>query len=489
MEEAPLLHQNRASNGHEEEEEEEEEEKVEKSLAKRAIEESNKLWMLSGPAISTSICQYSLGAITQTFAGQVSTLALAVVSVENSVIAGLAFGVMMGMGSASETLCGQVYGAGKITMLGIYMQRSWVILFVTSLILVPVYVFSPPILKLFGQTDEIADATGRFAIWMLPQLFAYALNFPIEKFLQAQGKFSVMACVAGVVLLIHVLLSWLLILKLGWGLVGAAVSLNLSWWLVVSGKLAYIFIWKSDGAWTGFSFQAFKDLFGFVKLSLASAVMLCLEIWYLMIVIVITGHLKNPLIAVDAISICMNINGWDFMIALGFNAAISVRVSNELGAGKPGAAKFSVLVVSTTSIAIGLVCMALVLGTRDHFPYLFSNSAEVRKEVTNLAPLLATTVLLNSLQPVLSGVAIGAGWQALVAYINIGCYYMVGLPAGLLLGFKFGFGVEGIWGGMIGGIVLQTIILTIITSCTNWKKEALEAENRIRKWGGSVAED
>ncbi|XP_043708448.1 protein DETOXIFICATION 33-like isoform X4 [Telopea speciosissima] len=397
--------------------------------------ESKKLWMLAGPAIFTSICQYSLGALTQTFVGQVNALALAAVSVENSVIAGLAFGVMLGMGSALETLCGQAYGAGQITMLGIYMQRSWVILFVTSLFLVPIYVFSPPILKLFGQTDEIADATGKFALWMLPQLFAYALNFPIQKFLQAQRKVLVMAYVAGVVLVIHVLLSWLLILKLGWGLVGAAVSLNFSWWLVVLGQLAYIFIWKSDGAWTGFSFQAFKDLFSFVKLSLASAVMLCLEFWYLMIVTVLAGHLNNALIAVDGISVCMNINGWDFMIALGFNIGISVRVSNELGAGKPRAAKFAILVVSATSISIGLVCMALVLGTRDYFPYIFTNTAEVRKEVTKLAPLLAVTVLLNSLQPVSSGVAIGAGWLALVAYINIGCYYIVGLPAGLLLGF------------------------------------------------------
>lgn len=39
------------------------------------------------------------------------------------------------------------------------------------------------------------------------------------------------------------------------------------------------------------------------------------------------------------------------------------------------------------------------------------------------------------------GVAVGAGWQWIVAYINIGCYYIVGLPAGILLGFTFGFGV------------------------------------------------
>lgn len=40
------------------------------------------------------------------------------------------------------------------------------------------------------------------------------------------------------------------------------------------------------------------------------------------------------------------------------------------------------------------------------------------------------------------GVAIGAGWQSLVAYINLGCYYVIGLPAGILLGFTFNLGAE-----------------------------------------------
>ncbi|XP_042478264.1 protein DETOXIFICATION 35-like [Macadamia integrifolia] len=32
--------------------------------------------------------------------------------------------------------------------------------------------------------------------------------------------------------------------------------------------------------WTGFSMKAFKGLWSYLKLTLASAVMLCLEIWY-----------------------------------------------------------------------------------------------------------------------------------------------------------------------------------------------------------------
>lgn len=76
-------------------EDEKREEGVVGLLVKELGEESRRLWKLAGPAIFTAICQYSLGALTQTFAGLVGELELAAVSVENSVIAGLAFGVMV----------------------------------------------------------------------------------------------------------------------------------------------------------------------------------------------------------------------------------------------------------------------------------------------------------------------------------------------------------------------------------------------------------
>lgn len=63
--------------------------------AKDFGEESRRLWQLAGPAIFTAISQYSLGALTQTFSGRIGELELAAVSVENSVISGLAFGVMV----------------------------------------------------------------------------------------------------------------------------------------------------------------------------------------------------------------------------------------------------------------------------------------------------------------------------------------------------------------------------------------------------------
>lgn len=33
-----------------------------------------------------------------------------------------------------------------------------------------------------------------------------------------------------------------------------------------------------------------------------------------------------------------------------------------------------------------------------------------------------------------TGVAVGAGWQSIVAYVNVGCYYVIGIPVGMVLG-------------------------------------------------------
>jgi len=39
-----------------------------------------------------------------------------------------------------------------------------------------------------------------------------------------------------------------------------------------------------------------------------------------------------------------------------------------------------------------------------------------------------------------AGAAIGSGWQTIVAYVNVGAYYLIGLPIGCILGYKTSLG-------------------------------------------------
>ncbi|KAL6494005.1 Protein DETOXIFICATION 34 [Orobanche gracilis] len=184
----------------------------------------------------------------------------------------------------------------------------------------------------------------------------------------------------------------------------------------------------------------------------------------------------------------MNLNGWEGMLFIGVNAAVSVRVSNELGSRHPRAAKYSVYVTVFESLLIGLLSMVIIMATKNHFAILFTSSDRMQKAVADLAYLLALTMVLNSIQPVISGVAVGGGWQGLVAYINLTCYYIIGLPIGFLLGYKAKLGVQGLWMGMIFGTFLQTVILLMIVWRTNWNEEVAQASERMRKWGGEAVD-
>ncbi|GJN17560.1 hypothetical protein PR202_gb04638 [Eleusine coracana subsp. coracana] len=425
--------------------------------------ECKNLWRVAGPVILTEIFQFGLGFVTAAFVGHIGKVELAAVSIVNGVVVeGLAFGLLLGMGSALETLCGQAVGAGQTHMLGVYMQRSWIICVATSLLLLPLYISSRPRCSACSASPRPSPPC------------------------RAQPRLGHDGNLRGRARRARALLNWVVVTKLGRGLVGAALVGNVSWWLLNAAQLVHVVGGWFPEAWTGFSRKAFASLGGFVRLSVASAVMLCLEMWYYTAVLILVGCLKNPEIQVGAISICMNYQLWTLMVAVGFNAAVSVRVSNELGANHPKAAKFSVVVATTTSAVIGLVFTAVALAARKQMPRLFTGDDAVVNETTKLGYLLAATIFLNSIQPVLSGVAIGAGWQSLVAFVNIGCYYLVGLPLGAVFGFKLKLNATGIWAGMVIGTVLQTIILFVILARTRWQKEAMLAEERIRTWGGSI---
>ncbi|KAK0576988.1 hypothetical protein LWI29_026281 [Acer saccharum] len=428
-------------------------------LVKRVWIETTKLWHITGPAILSLLSVYSMNVVIQVVGGHLGDVQLAAISIANNVIVGFNFSLLLGMASALDTLCGQAFGADwqrDSTCWG-FMCR--------------------------GQTDEVAELSGVVAQWMIPAHFSFAFLFPLQTFLQCQLKNRIIACVFPMGLVVNIFTSWLFVHVLDYGIVGASIAFDISWWFSVLGLFVYSTCGGCPLTWSGFSMHAFSGLWEFVKLSAASGVMLCLENWYYRILILMTGNLKNATLAVDALSICMSISGWEMMIPLAFLAATGVRVANELGAGNGKAAKFATVVAVAESAAIGLFFSLLILILRDKVALLFTSSDDVLQEVDKLSYLLALSILFNSIQPVLSGVAVGSGWQASVAYVNLGCYYVIGLPLGILMGWVFNLGVMGIWGGMIlGGTAVQTIILAIITIRCDWENEGRKASQRMQKW-------
>ncbi|KAF5740183.1 putative multidrug resistance pump [Tripterygium wilfordii] len=464
-EENPLLRQPEESNG--------------LILIRETWLESKKIWKIAGPSIFSRLAMFSMTVIIQSFAGHLGDLNLAAISIACTVIISISFGFLLGMASALETLCGQAYGAGRYHLLGIYLQRSWIVLFSCSILLLPMFIYASPILKLLGQPKEVAEQTGLVAIWLIPFHLSFPFQFTLQRFLQSQLKTAVIAWVSGGALAIHVIVSWVFVYKLRVGIVGTAITIDFSGWISVLGMLGYTVCGGCPLSWTGLSRQAFSGLWGFFKLSVASGVMLSLENLYYRVLIIVSGYLHKTQVALDALSICISIYGWESMIPLGFLAATGVRVANELGAGNAKGAKFATIVSVLTSLLAGLVFWLIIIIFHKQLATIFTSSSTVIDMVKDLRVLLAFTILLNCIQPVLSGVAVGSGWQALVAYINIGSYYIIGMPLGVFLGWSLHFGISGIWAGMISGTVVQTLILIIVTVRCKWEKEAEKAQVHI----------
>ncbi|KAI5353215.1 hypothetical protein L3X38_006108 [Prunus dulcis] len=185
--------------------------------------------------------------------------------------------------------------------------------------------------------------------------------------------------------------------------------------------------------------ELFHGMGEFFHFAIPSALMLCLEWWSFELLILLSGLLPNPALETSVLSECYC--WWTvskpfrhYAIPYWFGAAASTRVANELGAGNPEGARLA----------------------------------------TRAAMFLAVTET-NNFQGVLTGVARGIGWQHIGAYINLGAFYLCGIPVAAILAFWVHFRGIGLWIGIQVGSLVQTILLSFVTTSTNWEKQASKA--------------
>ncbi|KAI4337650.1 hypothetical protein L6164_016036 [Bauhinia variegata] len=399
------------------------------SLIGETCLELNKIWKIAGPSIFSRLALFSMTVITQSFAGHLGNTDLAAISIACTFIISITFGFLLGMASALETLCGQAYGAKQYHLLGIYLQLR--------------------------RATSGGGGANRFGGDLVDPI---SLELPIS------------------VLAAEILAMPAENCRHSMGFGGCSGNP-----CTVLGLLGYTVFGGCKESWNGFSAEAFVGLWEFFKLSAASGVMLSLENMYYRFLVIMSGYMHNTEVAIDGLSICVTILAWESMIPLGFLASTGVRVANELGAGNVKGAKFATVVSVANTILVGFAFWLIIVCFSEELALIFTSTSSVIRMVNKLATLLAFTVLLNCVQPVLSGVAVGSGWQALVAYISIGSYYLVGIPMGILLGWLLPSGITGVWTGMMSGTVVQTLILAIITVKCDWEKEAHNAQSRIRQ--------
>ncbi|WCJ36135.1 MATE efflux family protein [Euphorbia peplus] len=442
--------------------------------------ELKKLISLSGPLIIVSFLQYSLQMISVMFVGRLGELSLSSASMATSFAGVTGFSFMLGMGSALETLCGQAYGAKQYHMLGVHMQRAMLVLILISIPISLIWAYTSEIFAIMKQDPQICMHAGVYARWLIPSIIPYGLLQCQLRFLQTQNKVIGLVISTAFSSLLHVLVCWTLIFQLGFGNQGAAISISISYWINVLILAIYIkFSSSCEKTWTGFSMEGTKDLLCFLKLGIPSALMVCLESWSYEILVFLSGLLPNPQLELSMMSISINTSSVVFRIPYGLGNAVSTRVSNELGAGRPYAARLAVQIVIFLAVIEGLISSLIFMGIRGVWGYLYTNEKEVVVYMASVMPVLVTSNFMDGMQAVLSGAARGCGWQKIGALVNFIAYYPVGLPIAIALTFVFHFGGKGLWMGIISGSFLQAVLLLAITLRTDWQHQAKKAKDRV----------
>lgn len=142
--------------------------------------------------------------------------------------------------SALETLCGQAFEAKKYHVLGIYKQWSGIVLLLCGVLVLPVYFYAGPILKLFGQPKNHAEQAGYLCLRFIPMHFSFVLLFPLQRFLQCQLENSINAITTAIVLGVHIYVSLFFVQRMKLGIIATALTLVFSWWLAVVGQFGYV---------------------------------------------------------------------------------------------------------------------------------------------------------------------------------------------------------------------------------------------------------
>jgi len=81
----------------------------------------------------------------------------------------------------------------------------------------------------------------------------------------------------------------------------------------------------------------------------------------------------------------------------------STRVSNELGAGNPEGARQAVRVVVFLAVTEAIIISTTLFALHRIVGYAYSNEKEVTNYVMEMVPLVCISVIMDSLQGVLSG--------------------------------------------------------------------------------------
>ena len=426
-------------------------------------EESRALLRLALPVVLVQVGVMAMGVVDTIMVGHLSATALAAVALGNLYFFGcaiLGMGALMGL----DPVVAQALGAGDHPAIARGVQRGLILATLLSVPAAVALLYAEPVLRYMSQPAEVVPLAGAYARWTAPSVLPLYLFVVLRQSLQAlRAMRPILICIlAGN--LINGFLNWILIYgHLGAparGVTGTAISTTIGRWALPFILLALAWS-RLAPALRPFRPEVLQPapLGRMFRLGLPIGIQTALEFTAFGAVGLMMGRFGT--IPVAAHQVAINLASLTFMVPLGVGQAAAVLVGHAIGAADQSGARRA----ARASVVYGVGFMAFTsivfLLLPVQLARLYTIDVATVTLAATLLPVAGVFQLFDGAQAVTAGILRGAGDTRVPMLINLGGFWLFGIPMSLYLGFRTPMGPVGLWWGLAAALAIVAAILTL----------------------------
>ncbi|KAJ6852497.1 protein DETOXIFICATION 48-like [Iris pallida] len=450
-------------------------------------DEMRSIGKISVPTAMTGLVLYSRSMISMLFLGYLGELELAGGSLSIGFANITGYSVLSGLAMGMEPICGQAFGAKQRKLLGLTLQRTILLLLSASVPISFLWLNMDGILRWSGQDRDISSAAQLFITVSIPDLIFLSFLHPIRIYLRTQNITLPVTYCSVVSVVLHVPLNYLLVVRFKMGIAGVALAMvwtNLNLFLLLVSFLLFSGVYKDS--WVSPSADCLRGWSVLLKLAVPTCVSVCLEWWWYEFMIMLCGLLVNPKATVASMGILIQTTSLVYVFPSALSLGVSTRVGNELGANRPARARVATMVSLACAVVVGLAAMAFTTSMRHRWGRLFTSDDEILELTAAALPIAGLCELGNCPQTTGCGVLRGSARPTTGANINLGSFYLVGMPVAIVMGFVAGMGFAGLWLGLLAAQASCAALMSYALIRTDWNVE-VERARELTKSSSSNA--
>ena len=391
--------------------------------------------------------------------------------------------IMLGL----DTLVAQAYGAGKVQECHRHLFHALCFVLVLAPAIMVLVFAGIPWLDRTGVDPAVLRKTVPFMRALNWSTLPLVLYFVFRRYLQAMAIVKPVVFTLISANLVNLVGNWLLVYgHLGFpalGVTGSGWSTCVSriyMMLVLAAAIVYYDRKRSSGLWSASWKLEMDRIRELLRLGLPAAGQLLLEISAFAAATVLIGRLGA--VSLAGHQIALNVASITYMVPLGISTAAAVRVGHAFGARDLQAASRAGWMALWLG-AVFMSCTAIALFSVPRLiARVYSPDPMVIRTGAALLMVAAVFQLFDGVQVVATGALRGAGNTHTPMMANLLGYWLVGIPLGSLLSFKFGWGARGFWIGLCVALVIIGSCLLAVWSRLMKRllhKEALSAKEQL----------